>query len=202
MSQLLKREFLKNWPIAITLLAMIPFFTLLQINDKFSFIYPLLVLILFSWNTDKEHRFLISLPVKKRHIVLSHYVFIVIVCSGLLLCHLLVNLTSLLNSEMALLPFLILFSFCLMIGYIAFMLPLFYYFKSIWIAFFLQLVCMIMAAGLFGIWMGFDLFHNFTGKLLNFIFMEPFSVLPVLSGVVLFLSYILSCWIFSRKDFA
>jgi|SRR5699024_6419183 len=202
MSQLLKFECMKNWSIVVAMLIVIAIFSYFDPDDYFHFIFSLFMLIVFTQHTDEEHRFFISLPVKKGSIVLSHYLFIVLASSGFLLFQLFLYwLVSANNHTLFLLLFTVPFSFSIMIGLIAIALPFYYFFKSQWTAFFAQLVTVVALSILFTGWLSSP-FTYLTDKVMDIIVIEPISISIISCLLVLFLSYKISCWIFYKRDYA
>lgn len=197
---LLKREYLKNWPIVLFLLAAIILLPFFGLDDGFGFLYAPMILMVFSNNTNQDYQWLLSLPVTKKRIIISRYLF---VFSAYILFFAVQYLLYLyiFTKERMTNPITVSLLFCFLFLIIAISLPIFYLHRSTWRAFFWQLAALVLLGILFIIFVQ-NPFKDMTASILNIFSIAPFLMMMLLLTILTWLTYRMSYRIFIRRDFA
>jgi|SRR5690625_2561076 len=151
MWHLLKRDFWNHWPfILFAFLFILALYTLgLKTPTGFWFINLLIVLfatIFYSDHKNSVNRFLISLPIQKRNIILSRFIYICLISTLFLLFVWLVDVLYQLQ-QINWVTFLI--SFTLLSIIIAISFPIYYAISTFWVAVFTQFVFLLIGSLLF-----------------------------------------------------
>lgn len=153
----------------------------------------------YAFYYDRKYHalwYIASLPVKKSHIVLARYLFILTGCS------LFIIVERLIFRPVSSITFL--FIFTGMYIAIAASIPVYYLFQSIWNSIIAHVIILIL--GSFAFAFIFVSPYDFFDPLLYFIFdlieLQPVITLLLISASVLYGSYLLSTFIFSKKDIA
>lgn len=197
---LLKREYLKNWPIVLSLLAAIILLPFFGLDDGFGFLYAPMILMVFSNNANQDYQWLLSLPVTKKRIIISRYLF---VFSAYILFFAVQYLLYLyiFTKERMTNPITVSLLFCFLFLIIAISLPIFYLHRSTWRAFFWQLAALVLLGILFIIFVQ-NPFKDMTASILNIFSIAPFLMMMLLLTILTWLTYRMSYRIFIRRDFA
>lgn len=165
--------------------------------------YILLFASYYPFYTDfhnEMNRFMVSLPISRKQIILSRYLAILILMFFTIALHFLIDYTlSLIFLEarpFSFQPLVLLFTLSFIIILVSIILPVYYYARSFLrgfsINFYLLMLGMIISFGLVN---SVD-----PSKLLNSLSLNPYLLLITLSALCLAISYRLSVFIFSRKD--
>lgn len=200
MPTLLKREYLKNWPIVLSLLAVITILPFFGLDDGFGFLYAPMIMMVFSNNTNQDYQWLLSLPVTKKRIIISRYLFVFSAYILFFLSQYLLYLYVFTKERMTN-PITVSLLFCLLFLIISISLPIFCFFQSTWRAFFSQLAALVLLGILFVVLVQ-NPFKDMTASILNIFSTAPFLIMMLFSAIVTWFSYRLSYWIFKRRDFA
>jgi|SRR5690625_2386120 len=201
MWQLFKRDFLMLWPwigLLFFLLFIIYFFQLPGLSLA---PYTTMFILFFvnSFYNDKKSRvnqFLISLPVKRNHLVAARYLFFLFACTLILF------LDQIVFQVKSVSGITFLFMFTLLSMTVAASIPVYYLFDSIWQSGLVHFI--ILFVGSFAFFFvtvsPYDMFDQLILFALNVISIQPVIVLLLVSAFCLYGSYLLSSFIFSRKD--
>lgn len=208
---LLKRELYTSYTSIYFMLFFIPIVYVLDMSITFPAIFTLMYFAYGSFYVDHKfrmNRFVVSLPISKNAIVFARYTFVYTCLLIVLAYQWLVDFMAHLG-----LPYLsgapidsITF-FLLMMGasiILALSLPIFYIFSSFTIAISVNITLFFLLAISFGILVS-GTFLN-VDRYILFIFdvidIQPHVISSAVSLLALYLSYLLSVWIFKRKDIA
>lgn len=205
MWQLIRRDFIVNWGI-IALACSFPLITnLLKLPNIPMSTYTILFMLLFAYTFYYErinhvNRTIISLPIKRNHSVLGRYISLFMICSFYLLYIWLLD--SMFFHSIILNGYLVLFIFTVLSITIAVSIPIYYFFQSIWVSIFVQFTVLFVGSLSFIFMMinPFIHFDPFISFVLDIIFIAPITVSMIISFLFLYVSYLLSCWIFAKKD--
>ncbi|MEI3613863.1 ABC-2 transporter permease [Pseudogracilibacillus sp. SO30301A] len=199
MWQLIKLDYLEHR----ALIGMLLLFSFL-INILPLPILPLSTYILFFvmfiaytfYYDHKDHViwYIVSLPVKKNHIVLARYLFILTGCT------LFIIVERLIFRPVSLITFLFIFTgMCIAI---AASIPIYYLLQSIWNSVVAHAILIVFGALAFAfIFISpYEIFDPFLFFIFDMIDLQPVITLLLISASVLYGSYLLSSFIFLKKD--
>ncbi|AXI10113.1 hypothetical protein CV093_15700 [Oceanobacillus sp. 143] len=209
MLQMMKKEFQLNLMSIILVIILIPAAYVLNISSSFLYIAMAFGFIFNAFYYDgKNHvnRFIKSLPIKPKHVVLGRY--LLLFCISIILLIYLSIIDSIAQQHLPYLSFqpltwiilLGLFAITSIISAISY--PIYYAIQSFTIAIGVIIGVIALTASVIGIVL--NLFHaqleQFIIFILNFIQFQPALIIILFSMGCLFLSYLLSSWIYARKD--
>lgn len=166
----------------------------------FSLIFIFLIASAFHLEKlNKANRTWVSLPIKRSHFVLGRYIFIFATCTLYLLYLWFIN-SLFSKDQMSVL--LILLAFIVIVIAIAFSLPVYYAFQSVWKSIIVHYLLLMIGslAFVFTFADPFNWFEPFILLVLNVIDFQPFVVVTVFLIVLTYFSYVLSCHLFKTKD--
>ena len=204
MLNLLRRNIYFIWPYLLGMMLIPIFFYLIQFpRVPFStYIILLYILLASSFHMEKvKHvdRFIISLPVSKRKVVLARYIELTVAVSigtGLmLLFEATVHHTPAARSLIT-----ISIIFTIIFTIIAAALPIFYYFDKMWEAILAQIFMMIAGNIIFFVIVFSSIFDVPVDIILHIVDLQPTVVMTLFSLTLLISSYFLSCFIYEKKD--
>ncbi|RDW15594.1 ABC-2 transporter permease [Oceanobacillus chungangensis] len=209
MLQILNKEFQLSFSNIILTIIFIPIAYILNISSIFLYIGFMFGFIFYAFYYDgKNHanRFIKSLPIKLRHVVLARHLFqlglSIIVLIYLSIIDALVHhyLPYFSYQPISWITVLILFALTSFISAVSY--PIYYYFQSFTTAVAVQIGSLTILASLTGI--ALNLFHvqlePFIFFILDLIEFQPTLIIILFSIGCLFLSYLLSSWIYARKE--
>ncbi|WP_042222286.1 ABC-2 transporter permease [Oceanobacillus manasiensis] len=208
-TQLMKKDLYLNGVYYLVIVPLIPVFYVIELSDIYFFfaiILGFLFSLFYSDNLNNVNRFIGSLPVKLHHIVLSRYASLLLFVIGFLLYVWLVDSLAhygspyLASQQIDSISMTILFTTICIIVSISF--PIYYYVESFNKAFFFQIIFLLFSSFTFAIFQGNELisFHEpFLKWLFDVIAFQPIVILIVISFVFLYLSYLLSAKIYTKK---
>lgn len=199
MWQLLKRDFYIRWHIIGMTYFLLLIVYLLQLPNipSGTYLFLFMYFIAISFYSDQLthiNRILISTPIKRNYIVLARYLFIFLNYTVFYI----VDFTLFHQESMTL--FLLKYTaLCLMISI---SLPIYYLFHSIWIRVVVHFAVLALSTFVFILLLinPKNMFDFLIFVTLEFIDFQQVLALFTFSGIFLYVSYILSCFIFSKKD--
>lgn len=199
MWQLLKRDLLISWHIIGLSYVLLFIVYLLKLPNDFSTVYGFLfiyciAIIFYLDRITQMNRFFISIPIKRNKLVMARYLFIftnytVFYVIDFFLIHP-TNMTFFLLKYTAL---------CILISI---SLPIYYLFRSIWIQVIAHFVVLALTTFVFILLLinPKNMFDFFIFAALEFIDFQQTLALFTFSGIFLYVSYVVSCVIFAKKD--
>lgn len=204
MLHLLRRNIYFIWPYLLGMMLIPIFFYLIQF-PKIPFsthIIFLYIILTSSFQMEKvKHidRFMISLPISKRKIVLARYIELTMAISigatFILLFEATVYHTAAARNLIT-----ISIIFTIIFTIIAAALPIFYYFDKMWEAILAQIFIMIAGNIIFFVIVFSSIFDVLVEIILNIVDLQPTIVMTLFSLTLLISSYYLSCFIYEKKD--
>lgn len=209
MLQLFKRDFQASFFSVIGWLLYMVITYVLNMPYLLTYLFVIFFFHAFIFYLDHKaniNRFLISLPVRKSNIVLTRYIFLIICFIVILVGHVIIDQvahyglpyleTSPVNGLTAT------WLMAMLIGSVAISLPIYYAVKSPNIAAFIQ--AMLLIGGTYSYVVikdnpYIDLSKTFT-YFLKFIDIQPYLIPIAFSLVCIPLSYLLSVWLFEKRE--
>ncbi|WP_170840817.1 ABC-2 transporter permease [Oceanobacillus limi] len=175
-----------------------------------TFVWIILGFIIFSFFCDDKNevnRFLTSLPVKRRQIVFARYIYFLILSAGFsgyigtIDYFAYQGLPFLERNPISFFGAFELFTITSLL--LAVSIPIFYYFRNFNKAITAYFILLFIGAFSFGVAQGnpyltFD--DQLKQKIHQLIDVQPYLILTVLSLGSLFISYLLSTWLFTKRD--
>lgn len=197
MWQLMRRDWMLNHQLIVVvslLLLIVHIFPLPKIPliTYFNFFIILCAYVFYFDRKNKVNRTIISLPLSKHIIVLARYVFLFLVFTLFFLY------VWLLNQQLPGSIVLIIFTaICLAI---AISLPIYYLVNSFLLAAIIQFLLLSASSLVFLFGATYELFDPIYLFFFGLIDIQPVATLLLLSFISLCISYVISCFIFAKKD--
>ncbi|MFD2628623.1 ABC-2 transporter permease [Oceanobacillus kapialis] len=206
---LMKKDFYINGIYYLIILGLIPLFYVME-TDQYYLYFGIMIGFLFNlfYYDHRNHvnRFIGSLPVKLRNVVLSRYItmFSILVCFVLYvwlvdsLAH--YGLPYLETQPMTTIEIMILFTFISIT--ISISMPIYYLVKTFMKAIGIQMGLLVFGTFAFAIMLGNEYITFYEPLLLGLfklIDIQPYVMLILISLLFLYLSYELSAWIYTKK---
>ncbi|MCG3420250.1 ABC-2 transporter permease [Oceanobacillus jordanicus] len=188
---------------------LIPLFYVMGFTESY-FFFVIMIHFLFNLfyfdHRNHVNRFISSLPVKLHHVVLSRHLYLLLFLIGFLLYVWLVDsiaskgLPYLTSQPIDALSITLLFTtICIVVSL---SMPIYYLVTSFNKAFVIQMGLLVFSTFAFSVTLGNDLitFHEpILSWFSNLIEIQPIIILVAISLVFLYLSYLLSAWIYTKK---
>ncbi|WP_404454574.1 ABC-2 transporter permease [Oceanobacillus kapialis] len=206
---LMKKDFYINGIYYLIISALIPLFYVMEVDQHYLY-YGIMIGFLFNlfYYDHRNHvnRFIGSLPVKLRNVVWARYItmFLILVCFILYvrlvdsLAH--YGLPYLEFQPMTALEIMILFTSISIT--IAVSMPIYYLVKTFMKAIGIQMGLLLFSTFTFAIMIGNDYITFYEPLLLGvfkLIDIQPYLMLTLISLLFLYLSFLLSAWIYTKK---
>lgn len=201
MWQLIKRDYLEHRALIGMVLLLSVLINILPLPNLplSTYITSFVIFLAFTFYYDRKYHalwYIASLPIKKRHIVLARYLFILTGCT------LFIIVERLIFRPVSMITFLFIFTgMCIAI---AASIPVYYLFQSIWKSIIAHCVLLVIGSFAFAfIFISpYEIFDPFLFFIFDLVDLQPVITLLLISASVLYGSYILSAYIFLRKDIA
>jgi len=205
MWQIIKRDWYSMWPFIVFAFGFVAVIYALQWDPPNGFLLSYLLIFLFAslfFNESKSkvNRFFISLPVKRKHIVLGRYLFVIGFGHLFILFTWLIDIVFPLGERLSGEEFIIMIM--MMNFIIAVSIPIYYAINEIWLAIIIQTIVLLVSTFIF-VYIAadpYDIFNSFMEVLLYIVDLQPILFVITTSIVMLTISIFISQFIFLRKD--
>src|SRR5690625_3933385 len=205
MWQIIKRDWYSMWPFIVFAFGFVAVIYALQWDPPNLFFLAYLLIFLFAslfYNESKSkvNRFFISLPVKRKHIVLGRYLFVIGFGHLFILFTWLIDIVFPLGERLSGEEFIIMIM--MMNFIIAVSIPIYYAINEIWLAIIIQTIVLLVSTFIF-VYIAadpYDIFNSFMEVLLYIVDLQPILFVITTSIVMLTISIFISQFIFLRKD--